>query len=65
MKIIKTLVLKTFLGCGHYIRKKCGFHSCDYENYSLLGRTNLPTFWRKLLPSLCRKMNEDTGYRFF
>jgi len=65
MKIIKTLVLKTFLGSGHYIRNKCGFHGCDYENYSLLGRTNLPTFQRKMLPSLHKKMNEDTECRFF
>jgi hypothetical protein len=62
MTIINILVLKTFLVSGHYIHKKCGFHGCDYENYSLLGRTNLPTFWRKLLPSLCRKMKiQDAG----
>jgi hypothetical protein len=65
MKIIKTLVLKTLLGSGHYILKIRDFHGCDYENYSLLGRTKLPAFWRKRLPSLCRKMNKDTVCSFF
>jgi len=45
--------------------KECGLHSCDYENYSLLGHTNLPTIWRRMLRSLCRKVNEDTGCSFF